>query len=138
MRALVALYNPMFDWVVKHAKIVAPLALVPILATAPALSGARPRVHAEARGGKLLDPRDLAALDLARPVGEVRRADARDRARLPGRSRRAVRRRAPDASGGHGRRLAARPTGRRDGRRPASTTSSSSRRSSRSTSGRAE
>jgi cobalt-zinc-cadmium resistance protein CzcA len=33
MRGLSRLYNPMFDWVVKHARIAAPLALVPILAT---------------------------------------------------------------------------------------------------------
>jgi cobalt-zinc-cadmium resistance protein CzcA len=34
MRALVAVYNPMFDRVVRHAKYVAPFALVPVMATA--------------------------------------------------------------------------------------------------------
>ncbi len=34
MRALVSVYNPMFGWVVKHASLVAPFALVPVLATA--------------------------------------------------------------------------------------------------------
>ena len=33
MQALSRFYNPMFDWVVRHANVAAPLALVPILAT---------------------------------------------------------------------------------------------------------
>ncbi len=33
MQALGRLYNPMFNWVIRHARMVAPLALVPILAT---------------------------------------------------------------------------------------------------------
>jgi cobalt-zinc-cadmium resistance protein CzcA len=33
MHTLSRFYNPMFDWVVKHANVAAPLALVPILAT---------------------------------------------------------------------------------------------------------
>jgi cobalt-zinc-cadmium resistance protein CzcA len=33
MHALSRVYNPMFDWVVRHANVAAPLALVPILAT---------------------------------------------------------------------------------------------------------
>jgi cobalt-zinc-cadmium resistance protein CzcA len=34
MHGLARLYNPMFEWVVRHARVVAPLALVPIVATA--------------------------------------------------------------------------------------------------------
>ena len=40
------------------------------------LLAARPRVHAEARGGQLLDPRDAADVDLARAVVAVRGPDA--------------------------------------------------------------
>ncbi len=139
MRALIAIYNPMFDRRASSTRTSWPaFALVPILATARAL----PRCSAasscrSSRRATSGSARRCPLVDLARPVGQVRRPHARDRARLPGRPERAVRRRAPDAPGDRRRssRSSAGPTTGRTCR--ASTTSSSSRPSSRSTSGRA-
>ena len=79
MRALHRVYNPLFDCVAaaRRSSRVAARARPDRRCGVVALPAARRRVHAEARGGQLLDPRDAADVDLARAVGEVRRPDAR-------------------------------------------------------------
>jgi cobalt-zinc-cadmium resistance protein CzcA len=74
MRGLHRLYTPIADAFLKHPKLALPLRLV-VLA-------ARRRVHAEARRGKPLDSCDPFEEHLAHPKREVRRSNARHRARL--------------------------------------------------------
>src|SRR5216684_3973586 len=79
--------------------------------------GARPqpgrRVHAQARGGELLDPRHPAHVDLSRPLRPARRPHARHRARLPSGRNGELRGEEQDAPGGADGGLASRPSRRR-------------------------
>jgi heavy metal efflux system protein len=98
MHVLHRVYDPLFD-----------AADLPLRRALPAPGR---RVHAEARGGQPLDPRDHADEHLVRAVGQARRAYAQHRARLPAK-RGAVHRRQADAPGGALCRLAARSPRRR-------------------------
>ena len=72
MHFLHKVYNPFFDAALRRPKRRC-LRAHPHLRLHRALPAPRARLHAQARGGQLLDPRDDADVDLARKVGRVRR-----------------------------------------------------------------
>ena len=83
MRALISVYNPMFDRGRQVRERGAPLALVPILMTALLFPLLGREFMPKLEEGNFWIRATLAAVDLARPVGEIRRPDAVDPARLP-------------------------------------------------------
>ena len=119
MRVLHRLYNPFFDAALRRPRRAVVRRSRPDPRLRRALSPPRRRVHAQARGGQLLDSRHAPHVDLARAVGALHDAHAPDPPRLPGRRGRPVHRRDPHRARQDRRdgRLAARPARRRDRRR---------------------
>ena len=68
MRGLHRIYDPMFDLALRHPKGAVLFTLGPLVLCVVFFSLARTRVHAEARGGELLDPRYPSEVGFARAV----------------------------------------------------------------------
>jgi len=101
------LYRPLFAFALRQRWLAIALALAPV-AAAGACSPPSHRIHAQAGGGQLLDPRHAPHQRLAGDQRQARWADAPDPARVRGRALQEA-----EEPGGAHRRFAARPTGRR-------------------------